>query len=92
MPAAAIRTTELPSGATIPVLGQGTWRMGEGDHPARLEIAALRLGLDLGMTLVDTAEMYGWAPTTSTCTSCIGAGTCRWPRQWRRSTSSQRAA
>jgi diketogulonate reductase-like aldo/keto reductase len=45
-------------GATVPALGQGTWRMGErGDR--RAEAAALRLGLDLGMTLVDTAEMYG---------------------------------
>ncbi|MEY2439694.1 MAG: hypothetical protein QOI34_1079, partial [Verrucomicrobiota bacterium] len=43
----------------MPVLGQGTWLMGE-DHAQRgIEIAALRLGLDLGMTLIDTAEMYG---------------------------------
>lgn len=42
----------------VPALGQGSWRMGErGDR--RAEAAALRLGLDLGMTLVDTAEMYG---------------------------------
>lgn len=43
----------------IPLLGQGTWLMGE--NPARRgnELAALRLGLDLGMTLIDTAEMYG---------------------------------
>lgn len=49
----------LPSGETIPALGQGTWHFGE--RPARRtdEIAAIRLGLDLGMTLVDTAEMYG---------------------------------
>jgi diketogulonate reductase-like aldo/keto reductase len=48
----------LPDGAMVPALGQGTWRMGErGDRKA--EAAALRLGLDLGMTLLDTAEMYG---------------------------------
>ncbi len=48
----------LPDGTQVPALGQGTWRMGErGDREA--EAAALRLGLDLGMTLVDTAEMYG---------------------------------
>ena len=41
------------------VLGQGTWRLGSGRHPAHEEVAALRLGLSLGMTLVDTAEMYG---------------------------------
>ena len=54
-----IRTLTLPSGQVVPVLGQGTWRLGE--HPSRRadEIAALRLGLDLGMTLLDTAEMYG---------------------------------
>jgi diketogulonate reductase-like aldo/keto reductase len=55
----AMRTTSLPSGETVPVLGQGTWHLGE--HPERVgeEIAALRLGLDLGMALIDTAEMYG---------------------------------
>jgi diketogulonate reductase-like aldo/keto reductase len=49
----------LPSGDPLPVLGQGTWYMGE--DPARRddEIAALRLGLDLGMNLIDTAEAYG---------------------------------
>ena len=54
-----VRTTPLPSGRTIPVLGQGTWRMGEDRSRRNSEIAALRLGLDLGMTLIDTAEMYG---------------------------------
>ena len=43
----------------LPRLGQGTWRMGEGLVPASQEADALRLGLDLGMTLIDTAEMYG---------------------------------
>ena len=55
----AMRTLKLRSGASVPVLGQGTWGMGE-DHSARsAEIAALRLGLELGLTLLDTAEMYG---------------------------------
>jgi diketogulonate reductase-like aldo/keto reductase len=49
----------LPSGRTIPVLGQGTWNMGEDPAQRGAEVAALRLGLDLGMTLIDTAEMYG---------------------------------
>ena len=49
----------LPSGRSIPVLGQGTWRMGENSGRRLAEIAALRFGLDLGMTLIDTAEMYG---------------------------------
>ena len=43
----------------MPRLGQGTWRMGEGAAPRHQEADALRLGLDLGMTLIDTAEMYG---------------------------------
>jgi diketogulonate reductase-like aldo/keto reductase len=49
----------LPSGRTIPVLGQGTWNMGEDPAQRGAEVAALRLGLDLGMSLIDTAEMYG---------------------------------
>ena len=57
--ATRVRTTLLPSGRAIPVLGQGTWRMGEEGSRRKAEIAALRLGLDLGMTLIDTAEMYG---------------------------------
>lgn len=59
MPADSVRTTALSSGDTVPVLGQGTWCMGEGRRPREDEIAALRLGLDLGLTLIDTAEMYG---------------------------------
>ncbi len=55
---AAFRTTQLPSGEAVPVLGQGTWGLAEGAHPRADETAALRLGLDLGMTLIDTAEMY----------------------------------
>src|SRR3954447_23369143 len=51
-------TTPLPSGEAVPVLGQGTWMMAEERRPRRDEVAALRLGLDLGMTLIDTAEMY----------------------------------
>jgi diketogulonate reductase-like aldo/keto reductase len=49
----------LPSGREMPVLGQGTWNMGEDPGARRDEVAALRLGLELGMTLIDTAEMYG---------------------------------
>jgi len=53
-----IRTTTLPSGEAIPVLGQGTWKMGEDSRRRADEVNALKLGLDLGLTLVDTAEMY----------------------------------
>lgn len=52
-------TTTLPSGEAVPTLGQGTWMMGEDRNRAADEVAAIRLGLDLGVTLIDTAEMYG---------------------------------
>jgi diketogulonate reductase-like aldo/keto reductase len=48
----------LPSGEAVPALGQGTWHLEEDAQRRADEIAALRLGLDLGMTLIDTAEMY----------------------------------
>ncbi len=54
-----IRMTKLPSGEEVPVLGQGTWHLAEDPQRRDEEIAALRLGLKLGMTLIDTAEMYG---------------------------------
>jgi diketogulonate reductase-like aldo/keto reductase len=53
-----VPTTPLPGGDSAPVLGQGTWRMGEQKGRRRDEVAALRLGIELGMTLLDTAEMY----------------------------------
>jgi diketogulonate reductase-like aldo/keto reductase len=53
-----IRSTTIPGGETLPVLGQGTWRMGDHASKRKTEVAALRLGIDLGMTLIDTAEMY----------------------------------
>lgn len=57
-PSGAIPQVILPDGTRVPSLGQGTWRMGERKANAPREIAALTLGLDLGMTLLDTAEMY----------------------------------
>ncbi len=54
-----MRTVSLPGGEQVPLLGQGTWMMGERSDRRSDEIAALRLGVDLGMTLIDTAEMYG---------------------------------
>lgn len=44
--------------ATLPAIGQGTWYMGENAHCRGAEVAALRAGLDLGLRLIDTAEMY----------------------------------
>jgi diketogulonate reductase-like aldo/keto reductase len=57
--ASEVPTLKLPSGETVPRLGLGTWRMGESRRTRAQEIAALELGIDLGMTLIDTAEMYG---------------------------------
>jgi diketogulonate reductase-like aldo/keto reductase len=54
-----MRTVVLPSGETVPALGMGTWRMGESMARRAEEIETLRLGLKLGVTLIDTAEMYG---------------------------------
>jgi len=54
-----IPTIQLPSGKVVPILGQGTWGMGEDARKRRQEVASLRQGMDLGMTLLDTAEMYG---------------------------------
>lgn len=54
-----MKTATLPAGEQVPALGQGTWNMGDGRAARAEEIAALRHGLDLGLTLIDTAEMYG---------------------------------
>lgn len=53
-----IPTVTLPSGVSVPALGLGTWNMGEDSRKANAEIESLKRGLDLGMTLIDTAEMY----------------------------------
>lgn len=55
----AERTIRLKDGTNLPVIGQGTWRMGEDPRKREEEIHALQTGLDLGMTVIDTAEMYG---------------------------------
>jgi diketogulonate reductase-like aldo/keto reductase len=54
-----MKTIGFSDGERVPVLGQGTWRMGENARAHKDEVAALRLGVELGMTLIDTAEMYG---------------------------------
>jgi diketogulonate reductase-like aldo/keto reductase len=53
-----MRMTKL-AGDPVPVLGQGTWQLGDRAERRRQEIAALQLGIDLGLTLIDTAELYG---------------------------------
>jgi diketogulonate reductase-like aldo/keto reductase len=57
--AADVPSVRLPDGHFVPCLGQGTWRMGEDSSAREAEIAALRHGVELGLTLIDTAEMYG---------------------------------
>jgi diketogulonate reductase-like aldo/keto reductase len=52
-------TVTLPDGEAVPAFGQGTWHMGEDRRRAGEEAAALRLGIELGLVLIDTAEMYG---------------------------------
>ncbi|WP_440116918.1 aldo/keto reductase [Paenibacillus sp. QZ-Y1] len=52
------RTIQLPDGTTLPAIGQGTWYMGEKKSSRAEEVRALRSGIDLGMTVIDTAEMY----------------------------------
>ncbi|MBN9538280.1 MAG: hypothetical protein BGN99_00625 [Alphaproteobacteria bacterium 65-37] len=54
-----MRSCNLPSGAAMPVLGLGTWRMGESARRRAEELEALKYGLDLGYPMIDTAEMYG---------------------------------
>lgn len=54
-----MKTISLPDGTQVPALGMGTWMMGDHPHRRAEEIAALQRGIDLGMALIDTAEMYG---------------------------------
>jgi diketogulonate reductase-like aldo/keto reductase len=55
----AARTVKLPDGTTVPALGQGCWHLGQGRHPTAVEEEALRTGIALGMTLIDTSGNYG---------------------------------
>lgn len=73
VPAGEVRRIKLGSGETIPLLGQGTWYMGDDPAKRREEIAALRLGVELGLTLIDTAEMYGGGRAESLVAEAIGA-------------------
>lgn len=53
------RTVRLPDGTTVPALGQGAWHLGQGRHPQAVEEEAIRAGIALGMTLIDTSGNYG---------------------------------
>ena len=67
-----IPTVTLPSGATMPVYGLGTWRMGESARRRGDEVAALQHGLSLGVTLIDTAEMYGDGEAETIVADAVG--------------------
>jgi diketogulonate reductase-like aldo/keto reductase len=73
VPATRIPTTTLPSGTKIPTFGLGTWRMGEDARRRTAEVAALRHGLELGVTLIDTAEMYGDGEAETIVADAVGA-------------------
>lgn len=53
-----VKTVQFPNGSQVPAIGQGTWFMGERDSAFRSEVNALQQGIYLGMTVIDTAEMY----------------------------------
>lgn len=55
----AARTVRFPNGSVVPALGQGCWHLGQGRHPEEVEEKALRTGISLGMTLLDTSGNYG---------------------------------
>jgi diketogulonate reductase-like aldo/keto reductase len=68
-----IRTVALPGGERVPVLGIGTWNIGEKRKKRADEIAALQMAVDLGMTVVDTAEMYGSGTAEELVAEALGA-------------------
>lgn len=67
-----MKTVTLPAGEQVPALGQGTWYMGDDPDTRGAEIAALRRGLDLGLSLIDTAEMYGDGRSEALVAEAIG--------------------
>ena len=56
---AAARTVKFPDGSVVPAVGQGAWHLGQDRHPPEVEAEAIRTGISLGMTLVDTSGNYG---------------------------------
>ena len=67
-----MKTVTLPDGEKVAALGQGTWMMGERRDRRAAEIAALREGVEFGMTLIDTAEMYGKGATETLIAEALG--------------------
>lgn len=58
-PNPAPRTVTFPNGTVVPALGQGSWHLGQGGHPLPVEEEAMRTGIALGMTVIDTSRNYG---------------------------------
>ncbi|HWE79610.1 MAG TPA: aldo/keto reductase [Pseudolabrys sp.] len=73
MPGPSIPTIRLPSGAEMPVFGLGTWRMGESAQARADEVKALRHGIGRGITLIDTAEMYGEGEAERIVADAVGS-------------------
>ena len=67
-----MRAVTLPGGDQVPAIGQGTWRRGEDPRGKKAEAEALQVGIELGMTLIDTAEMYGDGATESFLGETLG--------------------
>lgn len=55
----AVHMVKFPDGTAVPAIGQGSWHLGQGKYPRAVEEEALRTGIALGMTVIDTAESYG---------------------------------
>ena len=67
-----ILTVPLPSGRAMPVFGVGTWRMGESARERAAEVEAVRAAIERGVTLIDTAEMYGDGEAESIVADAMG--------------------
>ena len=64
----APRTVTFPNGTTVPAIGQGSWHLGQGRRRVSLEEEAMRTGIALGMTVIDTSRNYGANGESSKCT------------------------
>lgn len=68
------RTVKLPDGTTVAAVGQGCWHLGQARHPPAVEEDALRTGISLGMTLLDTSGNYGRGLSEELLSNVVGTG------------------